>query len=161
MIVVSDTSPITNLALGGHLDILQQLYGSIVIPQAVAQEIAAVASRLAGTPDILTLDWVHTRQTTDQVLVTSLELELDRGEAEAIALVVELKADLPMLDERRGRAVALRLGLKFVGLLGTLIEAKQNGLVPAVKPILDDLLAKAGFWISPELYDRVVQAAGE
>jgi predicted nucleic acid-binding protein len=66
-----------------------------------------------------------------------------------------------LIDERRGRAVASRLGLKFVGLLGTLIEAKQHGLVPAVKPILDDLLTKAGFWISRELYDRVMQTAGE
>jgi predicted nucleic acid-binding protein len=94
MIVVSDTSPITNLALVGHLDILQQLHSRIVISQAVAQEIAVVAPRLIGAPDILTLDWVHTRQITDQVLVASLELELDRGEAEAIALAVELNADL-------------------------------------------------------------------
>jgi predicted nucleic acid-binding protein len=161
MIVVSDTSPITNLALVGHLDILQQLYGSIVIPQAIAQEIAAVAARLTDAPGILTLDWIHTRQITDQVLIASLELELDPGEAEAIALTIELQADLLLLDERRGRVVALRLGLKFVGLLGTLIEAKQHGLVPAVKPVLDDLMTKAGFWISRELYDRVVQAAGE
>jgi predicted nucleic acid-binding protein len=161
MIVVSDTSPITNLAIVGYLDILQKLYGGIVIPQAVVQEITAVAPRLTSALDILTLDWLHSREITDQVLVASLELELDRGEAEAIALAIELKADLLMLDERRGRAVARRMGLKFVGLLGALIEAKQTGLVPAVKPVLDDLATKAGFRISRELYARVMQAAGE
>jgi len=161
MIVVSDTSPISNLALVGNLDILQQLYGSIVIPQAVVQEIAAVAPRLIGTQDILALDWVHSRPITDQMLVASLELERDRGEAEALVLAVELNADLLLIDERRGRAVASRLGLKFIGLLGTLIEAKQNGLVQAVKPVLNELEAKAGFWISRELYNRVVQTAGE
>jgi uncharacterized protein len=82
MIIVSDTSPITNLALVGHLDILQHLYGSIVIPQAVAQEIAAITPRLTDSPDILVSDWFHIREITDQVLVTSLELELDRGEGE-------------------------------------------------------------------------------
>lgn len=90
-----------------------------------------------------------------------LELELDPGEAAAIALAIELKADLLLLDERRGRTVASRFGLRFVGLLGVLIEAKQQGYLGAVKPILDDLITRAGFWVSQPLYERVLQAAGE
>ena len=161
MIVVSDTSPITNLALIGQLTLLSQLYSIIVIPQAVAEEIAAVIPRLTNTPDILHFNWIHIRQVTDETLVASLQLELDAGEAQAIALAIELKAELLLLDERRARAVASRLDLKFVGLLGSLIEAKHQGLLPAVKPLLDDLITKAGFWISHELYNRVLQATGE
>jgi predicted nucleic acid-binding protein len=161
MIIVSDTSPITNLALIGQLTILQQLYGIIVIPQAVAEEIAAAIPRLINSPDILHFDWIQIMQVTDEMLVTSLQLELDAGEAQAIALAIELKAELLLVDERRGRTIAARLNLSIIGLLGVLIEAKHRGLLATVKPLLDDLIAKAGFWISHELYDRVLQAAGE
>jgi predicted nucleic acid-binding protein len=93
--------------------------------------------------------------------VTVLQMELDVGEAEAIALAKELAADLLLMDGRRGRDIAARLGLRVIGLLGVLIEAKHRGMIPAVKPILDDLKAKAGFWVSQQLYARVLQAAGE
>jgi predicted nucleic acid-binding protein len=104
----------------------------------------------------LTVCAVKSRQLTESLL-----LDLDAGEAEAIALAVEMKAGLLLLDERRGRNVAQRFGLKFVGLMGMLIEAKWKGHVPAVKPILDDLTATAGFWVDNGLYARVVQEAGE
>ena len=87
--------------------------------------------------------------------------QLDEGEAEAIALAKELATDLLLLDERRGRAIASCFGLRFIGLLGVPIEAKQRGCLLTVKPVLDDLVAKAGFWVSQQLYTRVLQAAGE
>jgi uncharacterized protein len=65
-----------------------------------------------------------------------------------------------LIDERRGRKVASRLGLKFIGLLGMLVEAKRKGFI-VVKPILDDMIAKAGFWVDSQLYARVLQEAGE
>ena len=90
-----------------------------------------------------------------------LKLQLDPGEAEAIALALELKSDLLLLDERRARTVASRLALRVVGLLGMLIEAKQKGLLPLVRPVLDDLEVKAGFWITETLRARILQVAGE
>jgi hypothetical protein len=161
VIVVSNTSPITNLAAVGQLEVLRQLYDKVLIPQAVYGELTFGGAVQPGGREVQTLQWIETRQVTDRVLVAALQVELDPGEAEAIALAVELKADLLLLDERRGRAVASRLGLRFVGLLGVLIEGKHKGYIPAVKPILDDLVMKAGFWVSQRLYARVVQAAGE
>ena len=66
-----------------------------------------------------------------------------------------------MIDERRGRQVATRMGLTYIGLLGVLLEAKRKAFLPEVKPVLDELVAKAGFWVSRELYTRVLLAAGE
>ena len=161
MIVVSNTSPIVNLAAVGQLDLLQQLYEKLSIPQAVYREITVVGAGQPGAMEVQTLEWIGSRRVTDRVLVTVLQTELDEGEAEAIALAIELRADLLLLDERKGRMVASRLGLRFIGILGVLIEAKQRGCIPAVKPVLDDLVARAGFWVSRQLYTRVLEVAGE
>lgn len=160
MIVVSDTSPVVNLAAIGRLDLLQWLYEKVFIPQAVYNEIVAGTAQ-PGAVEVQTLEWMECVQVTDQALVTVLRAELDRGEAEAIALALELQADLLLIDERRGRSVASRLGLRRLGLLGLLIDAKQKSYISNVKPVLDDLIMKAGFWVNRELYGRVLEVAGE
>lgn len=97
----------------------------------------------------------------DKNLAEALKLELDEGEAEAIALSVGIGAELLLIDEKRGREIADRLGLKFIGILGAIIEAKHKNLTTSTKPILDDLISKAGFWINNNLYNRVLQIAGD
>ncbi|NES00260.1 MAG: DUF3368 domain-containing protein [Symploca sp. SIO1B1] len=161
MIVVSNTSPITNLAAVGKLLILQQLYSSIVIPGAVFRELTEVEYPVPGTEEVQTCDWIITQQVANPALVTSLKQELDAGEAEAIALALELKADLLLLDERRGYQAASSLGLKVQGLLGVLLAAKSRGWIPTVKPVMDDLIGRAGFWVSQALYSRILELAGE
>jgi predicted nucleic acid-binding protein len=161
MIVVSNTSPIVKLAAVGRLDLLQQLYGAILIPAAVYVEIVVVGAGLPGALEVQTLPWFQQRPVTPSALLTRLRLGLDPGEAEAVALADEIKADLILLDERRARRVASQLGLSRVGVLGILIEAKRGGLLAAVRPVLDDLIATAGFWVAGPLYDQILQAAGE
>lgn len=161
MKVVSNTSPIINLAAINHLDVLRQVFGTIVIPQAVYHEIVVVGSGQPGADEVREANWIQVHAITNQPLITVLTLSLDQGEAEAIALAVEIQADLVLLDERMGRSVASHFGLKCIGLLGILIEAKRTGVLPAVKPVLDDLRSKAGFWVSPALYDQVLQTVDE
>jgi predicted nucleic acid-binding protein len=161
MIVVSNTTPIVKLAAIGRLDLLQQLYGAIVIPPAVYHEIVVVGAGLPGAVEVQTLPWFQQRPVTPSPLLTQLQLELDPGEAEAVALADEIKADLILLDERRARRLARQRGLLHVGVLGMLIEAKQAGLIGAVKPLLDDLIAIAGFWVGTPLYDQILRTAGE
>lgn len=100
MIVVCNTSPIINLAAVGQLNLLHQLYGQIVIPAAVYQEIVGtVSDDLPGALEVRTLDWIESRAVTEQTLVAALALELDEGEAEAVALASELNADLIYVNQ--------------------------------------------------------------
>jgi predicted nucleic acid-binding protein len=160
MIVVSNTSPISNLAAIGQLDLLPQLYGTIIIPPAVYQELINSGDADPATLAVQTLDWIQTQPVSDRVLLETLQSNLDPGEAEAIALAVEINADRLIIDERRGRNEAIRLGLPVTGLLGIVLAAKQQGLIPLVQPILDDLRANS-FWIRDALYAEVLRLAGE
>jgi len=161
VIIVSDTSPLMNLAVVGHLELLHQLYDTVLIPEAVWNELTSLSSQYPEVATVQTLTWLERQPLTSRAVADALQAELDIGEAEAIALAVEKQADLLLIDERRGRQVAARMGLTYIGLLGVLLEAKRKGFLPEVKTVLDDLIAKAGFWVSRELYIRVLQAAGE
>ena len=130
MIVVSDASPLISLAVTGHLELLKNLYGQVLIPEAVYQELTDSDPGLPGTIEVQTLEWIVSHPVTNVIVVRALQGELDHGEAEAIALAVEVQAELVLIDERRARAVATRLGLNVVGVLGVLVEAKHKALIP-------------------------------
>lgn len=159
MIVVSDTSPILNLGLIEQLELLPRLYEQVLIPPAVYREL----TRADYEPDLLdpTPPWIVVMPARNQVEVNHLCRQLDRGEAEAIVLAKERQADLLLMDERRGRKIAASRGLGITGLLGVLVEAKQAGLIEMVKPLLDDLMQRAGFWIGGDLYAKVLTELGE
>ncbi len=153
-VVVSDASPVMNLATIGRLALLHDLFGTVVAPPTVWAEV------VAGDP-VVRPEWLALRSPTNLQLVASLQGELDRGEAEAIALAQEVAADLLLIDEKKGRAVAKRLGLRYLGLLGVLAEAKERRLVSALKPMLDLLIGQAGFQVSQSLYRQVLASVGE
>lgn len=161
MIIVSDTSVVLNLAIIGRLDLLQEMYGTILIPQAVYDEIMVAGALKVGAREIERADWIEVRSVTNRPLVTSLEGELDAGEAEAIVLAVEVEAALLLMDERKGRAIANRLGVSHTGVLGILAKAKHDGLIAAIGPVMDSLMSQAGFWISKGLYNHILQVTHE
>jgi uncharacterized protein len=159
MIVVSDTSPILSLALIGQLDLLRDLYGTIVIPEAVRAEI--ISTDQGGAREVAQADWIITRPIDPDVILKLLLREVDWGEAEAIGLALQLKADVLLIDEHKARQLAAYLELGVVGLLDVLQEAKQRHLIISVKPILDDLIVRARFRVSHKLYQRTLLTAGE
>jgi predicted nucleic acid-binding protein len=161
VIIVSDTSPINNLATINHLHLIHQLYGTLLIPGAVYQELTDPDFPVAGAIEVQTSDWIQTRTVSDRTLVEALSNELDIGEAEAIALAVEIQADQVLIDERRGRLVAARLNLRYTGILGILVEAKSKGLIAEVKPLLDALIYEAGFWVAEPLRNSVLRLVKE
>jgi uncharacterized protein len=109
----------------------------------------------------LRLNVFQTRSVSDRTLVEALGNELDIGEAEAIALAVEIQADRVLIDERRGRLIANRLNLRYTGILGILVEAKSKGLIPEVKPLLNALINQAGFWVAEPLRNSVLELVNE
>lgn len=161
MIVVSDSSPIIILATVGHLRLLRDLFSEILIPDAVYREIVVQGAGRAGADEVQGADWIRQETVHNTTLVNVLHLELDEGEAEAIALALERGADLVLIDERSARLRAADLGLKFVGVLGVLIESKRQGFLTEIRPVLDAMRLGAGFWISESLYQHVLDSAGE
>nr|WP_322686900.1 DUF3368 domain-containing protein [Nostoc sp. DedQUE07]MDZ8133611.1 DUF3368 domain-containing protein [Nostoc sp. DedQUE07] len=161
MIVISDTSAITSLAAINHLKLLPQLYNQVTIPQAVYRELADIDPPVPGSIEVQTASWLEVKQVINREVVERLqnEVTLDPGESEAIALALELDADLLLIDERRGRAEANRLGVKITGLLGILVEAKRKKLIVAVKPLMDALIATSEFRVSSALYNQILDIA--
>ncbi|NEQ69412.1 MAG: DUF3368 domain-containing protein [Symploca sp. SIO2D2] len=162
MIVISDTSVFTNLAAIGYLYLLQQLYGHILIPTAVYQELT-VDPPVFGTVEVKTLQWIEVLSVNDRRMVEQLQniAQLDLGESEAIALSLEINAELLLIDERRGRREANQRGIRITGLLGVLVEAKHRGLIPAVKPLMDNLIATSKFRVSQSLYNQILAIVRE
>ncbi len=163
MIVISDTSALTNLAAIQHLHLLPQLYNQVTIPEAVYRELVDIAPPVTGTLEVQTAPWLVVKHVVNRSLVDRLQYQvrLDAGESEAIALALDLNAELLLIDERRGRTEANRLGLRITGLLGILVEAKRQSLVVAVKPLMDALIATSEFRVSPALYEQILNIVDE
>ena len=154
MIVVSDTSPILNLAATNKLHLLRDLYGDIVIPPAVGQELGRNGIELEAS-------WTRVVAAEDQNEVATLREQLDPGEAEAIVVAGELDAGLLLVDEKRGRRIATDRGLEVTGLLGVLAEAKARGLILRCQPVLEEMIRVAGFWVGDDLKTRYLRGLGE
>lgn len=163
MIIISDTSPLSNLAIVGYLSLLQQIYNKVIIPQGVAEELKNASDEENLIAGVLSLDWIEVVPAKNLELISVLRNNhnLDRGEAEAIALALELNAGELLIDERLGRREATRLGLPITGVLGILLVAKHRRLIPAVQPVMDALMNQAGFRVSNQLYAAILKAADE
>lgn len=159
-VVVSDTSPLRALAQLGLLDLLQVLFGQVLVPPAVAQELRRPPGGLPVI-DVGQMPFVLLQAPQNQMQVNQLLQTLDPGEAEALALALEVQAEAVLIDEAAGRAAAGHLGLTVIGALGVLLRGKQRGRVTSMAPLLDRLENEIGFFISAPLRARVLQLAGE
>jgi predicted nucleic acid-binding protein len=160
VIVVANAGPLIALAEIGCFDLLKSLYGQIRIPPAVRDEVVVSRDRRPGAQEVAAAGWIEVENVRDLTAVRILRERLDRGESEAIVLAIELDADLLLIDEARGRRIAESRGLNKTGTLGTLILAKQRGLITSITPLLDELLAR-GFRLHKELYQTVRALADE
>lgn len=158
MVIVSDTSPITSLIQINQLDLIHKVFGNVVIPESVYAELC----RVPNQKDVLdNHTWIFIQKANDRLKVEELSTELDAGEAEAITLALEVKADFLIIDEWKGREKAKILGIKIIGVLGLLLRAKKDGFIPNVKTIMDELIYTAEFRIHPTLYHQIIKISGE
>jgi uncharacterized protein len=153
MIVVSDTSIITSLIQIGRVFLLKELHGVVLIPQVVHRELLRTHHDIPS--------FIEVRAVVDKQLVSRLQAELDLGEAEAIALAKETNADLLLIDEKLGRQVALREGIRIAGLMALAVEAKQRGLLDSVRELVRRLETEAGFRVSAAVKEEAFRHAGE
>lgn len=161
MIVVSDTTPLIGLASIGRLDILQELFGEVYIPQAVYDETVTHGhAEGSAKQDVDNADWIHVAQVQDLLAVNILLDEMDLGEVETIVLAGEMGADWVLMDEKKGRRKLSQLDIPKIGTIGVLLKAKQIGLIPNLKHEIEGL-QKIGFSISQMVVDEVLKMAGE
>jgi len=159
MPVVSNTSPLLNLSITGHLDLVRTQFGRVLIPPGVFDELHVHSARPGSEALRRAVDqeWIKARDVSNRPLVQTLRHDLDRGEAEAIALAIEVDAPLILLDEKEGRSRARTLGLQVTGAIGVLVRAHGTGNLSSLRDALDQLEEKAGFWIAPSLRERVLR----
>lgn len=144
---VSDSTCLIGLERIGKLNILPALFDPIMIPPEVEREFGRA------------LSWLQTESLTSSVLVAALQMVVDAGEAEAIALASE-KSCLLISDDKQARLAAKRLGIAVIGTVGVLVRAKQSNVILALKPILDDLELNS-FFISRALREEALRLVGE
>lgn len=153
MIVVSDTSPLTALLTVGQAELLVRLFGEVVIPKAVEAEL------LRSHPALPV--WLRIQAVRDTAKARLYMQSVDVGEAEAIALAEEIRADHLPMDERKGRRLARLHGLPVVGLLGVVLMAKRQRLISSARSLLLRLDQEAGVYLANEVKETALRSVSE
>jgi predicted nucleic acid-binding protein len=157
MIIVANTTPIISLASINRLDLLEKLFGKIIIAEAVYNEIKAKPSYAYNEIENTFID---VQKIKGSLYKDFLLTELDSGEAETIILAKELNADFVIIDENLGYKIANNVGLNVIRTLSLLLKAKQKGYINEVKPLIDKMRIQ-GRWYSDKVYYTFLKQAGE
>jgi uncharacterized protein len=155
--VVANTTPIISLASIGRLDLLERLFGHVLIAEAVYRELKAKPSYGYAQVDC---PFIEVRPIQGRLYKPLLLNQLDAGEAETILLAQEINADFVIIDENIGYRFATSAGLTVVRTLSLLLRAKDKGYIEQVAPLLDEMIAK-GRWYSETVRRAVLERAGE
>ena len=157
--VIADTSPLQYLHQTQHLLLLPALYGRVIVPEAVANEIAAGRSHGVDLPDPPQLTWIEVRAVERRFLLPA-QADLGLGERKVLALASRDPGALALLDDAQARRHAQTAGVAFTGTLGVLLKAKQEGRLPSLAPVLARLQV-LGFYLDASTRDAALQLAGE
>jgi predicted nucleic acid-binding protein len=162
MRVVSNTSPLSNLAIIGHLGLVREQLGTLLIPPGMRAELLRNPHPRARSAIKAAIQegWIRViplAGTVSPIFAAGLDL----GEAEALALALETRSPFVLLDESAARLQAKQLGLSFTGVLGLLRQAKRTGRIPSLKEQINRLRTEARFFISSALEKALIISVGE
>jgi predicted nucleic acid-binding protein len=147
--IISDTSCLIILTNINEIDLLRKLYGKIITTAEVAEEFGQTLP-----------EWIEIRVASDEFRQRILELQIDKGEASAIALAIELSDSVVILDDYKARKLAESLGIQIIGTIGIIIKAKRQGVIESIKPFLQKI-RQTDFRISEEIEKRALEESGE
>lgn len=147
-VIIADTSCLIIYHKIGQLEILRNAFPDLIVTKEVAEEFGELP------------DWVAIKEVTDKGQYLKLTADIGMGEASSIALALEFDDSLLIIDEKKGRKVAVDLKIEIIGSLGVLIKAKEKGVIKSVKEILA-LIDKTNFRISQSIREKVLRASGE
>jgi predicted nucleic acid-binding protein len=148
-IVISDTSTLILLHKINELDLLEKVYGQLITTPEIASEFGEKLP-----------EWISLQSVKDRKYQKFLETQVDLGEASALALAAEFEDVLLLLDDLKARKLAAKLMFKTTGTLGIIHKAKELGIIPKVKPIIDKLLS-TNFRISNDVVNEILKLNSE
>ena len=155
LIVVSDTTPLISLLKISRLDLLEKLFGEVLIPSAVFNELTTDERFQLEANQIRQEKFIVVKEVNNLESVSILKRAtgLDQGESEAIVLTDELNAELLLMDEAKGRNVSSQMGLQIMGTIGILMAAYEEHELTSneVKECIDGL-KRAGRHIGQRHY---------
>lgn len=162
MKVVSNTTPIIAFSKIDSLFVLEKIFGEIVISEGVYEELLVKTLLVDEIERIKTCSFIKVKKVSNEFTVKLIQkqLGLDLGESESIVLTDELKADILIMDERKGRKIAQSMGLNLTGTLGVIKFAKEQGIISSAKELIDQLI-KNNMRISKQLYKDILKDLNE
>ena len=161
---ISDSSTLIHLAKIGRLHLLREFHKKILIAPAVWREVVGEGRDWPGSSEVeqgKQAGWIEIVDPTNRTLIHFLRKDLHEGESETIALAVEKDSEVVFLDESEARGIARVYGLNITGVIGILIRAKREGMIPSLREELDKLRDEAGFWIGDDVYRNALCSSGE
>jgi predicted nucleic acid-binding protein len=156
---VINASPLIFLVRGGHLDLLPKFFGKVLVPRQVADEIMARGEGDATAQALEQTPWLETA-TTEGIPASVESWGLGAGESAVIALALSTDNCEAVIDDLAGRKCAASVGVPVRGTLGIVLLAKKRGMIPAARPVLEDLL-RGGMYLSRHVLDRALERVGE
>ena len=158
-ITIANTSPLFYLHRLGLLELLKKLYGHITVPEAVKKELKEGQAQGEDIPQLENYTWLEIRSVS-MPMYLQLIADLGPGESEVLALATNHPSALVILDDTLSRRIAEMQGFRLTGIAGVLLRAKQKGLVPALKPVIERLL-DLDFRLKPDLVKAILELGGE
>ncbi|MEA3416614.1 MAG: DUF3368 domain-containing protein [Thermodesulfobacteriota bacterium] len=156
-IVISNATPIISLCSVGYEFVLKELFHNIFIPQAVDVELKSLDKPGSRFSD---LKWVEVVSVQNEEIIVFLRKDIDKGEAETIALAKQMNAKVVIIDENAGYQIAKHFGLPVVRTLSILKVAKDKKIISKIQPIVEQMV-KRGRWYSKNVIDKFLGDVGE